>query len=300
MDQKSKKSFPPNTSSDKEIIKKILSEKESDTGVKDRMYAILYEASSADEVTMDTDLIDECVKAIDLIEGNEEHLSQEEIQTMRRKVDQRYKDWLNIQRKSRLKKLFVQSAAGLILVFFLSSAVASAFGYNLIQIVVGWGKETFDLSAQNQSNVQNDTHNMADKKTYGSIGEVMKDISSKPLLPGWLPDGFAFKYAEKFVRSDNTNVLLYYEDSANKAIVFDFSIYTDKAAADMSFAKDYSFEKDNNIVEVYEKNNLRHYIFQNIDRVQAVWNNLNVIYNVSGDVSADEMKKVIDSMNGGS
>jgi hypothetical protein len=166
--------------------------------------------------------------------------------------------------------------------------------------VVDWGKETFHLSAQNQSNGQNSNANIADRKIYGSIDEVLQDMPAKPLLPGWVPDGFAFKDAEKFIRSDNTNVILYYENNANKVMVFDFNIYTDQAAVDMSFTKDYSFEKDDNLVEVYEKNNAQHYIFQNINRVQAVWNSSNVIYNISGDVSADEMKKIIDSMNGGS
>lgn len=294
MDKKSTEPFPPPTSSDKKIIHEILAEKERDADVKDKMNGILYEASLADEATMDTDLIDECVKAIDLIEGHEGHLDQERIKAMRQKVDQKYKDWLKVQRKRTLKKLFVQSAAGLILVFFMSSAVASALGYNLIQIVADWGKDTFHLSAPNQSNGQGGNNNVTDRKIYGSIDDVLQDVAVKPLLPQWVPDGFAFKNAEKFIRLDNTNIVLYYENSANKTIVFDFEIYTDQASADASF------EKDDNIVEVYEKNNLRYYIFQNIDRMQAVWISSKVIYNVSGDVSAEEMKRIIDSMDGGS
>lgn len=294
MDKRSKEPIPPNTNSEKEIIKKILSEKERDADVKDRMYAILYEASLADEATMDTDLIDECIKALDLIEGREEHLDQEKMKAMRQNVGQKYKDWLRVQCKQRLKKLLAQIAAGLILVFFMSSAVASALGYNLVLTVVDWGKEAFHLSAQNQPNVQDNDHNIADKKNYGNIEEVLQDIAAKPLLPQWVPDGFAFKYAEKFARLDSTNIVLYYENSAHKTIVFDFEIYTDQSSADGSF------EKDDNMVEVYEKDNIPHYIFQNIDRVQAVWSSSNVIYNISGDVPADEMKKIIDSMNGGS
>lgn len=298
MDKRSTEPIPPDTNSDKEIIQEILAEKERDADVKDRMYAILYEASSADEATMDTDLIDECVKALDRIEGRAEHLDPGKIKAMRHKVDQKYEDWLKVQRKRRLKKRLVQSAAGLILVFFMSSAVAGAMGYNFIEIVADWGKDTFHLSAQNQSDGQNGGANIADKKIYSSVDEVFQDVAAKPLLPGWLPDGFAFKYAEKFNRSDNTNVVFYYEDGVNKAVIFEFIIYTDQAVADMSFAKDHSFEKDDTTVEVYEKNNVPHYIFQNINRVQAVWVINNVIYNVSGDVSADEMKKMIDSMNG--
>jgi hypothetical protein len=300
MDKKSTQ--PPfllNSGSDKEIIKKILAEKESDAVVRDKMYGILFEASLADDTIMDTDLIDECVKAIALIEGHEEHLSPEEINAMHQKVDQQYNDWLKTQRKRRIKKLFGQIAAGLILVFLMSSTVASAFGYNLIQIATDWGKDTFHLSVQNQPDGQNDNINKADRKTFASIEEVFKDVAAKPLLPGWVPDGFAFKYAEKFSRSDNINVVLYYQNNANEVIVFDYSIYTDKAAAGTSFAQEYDFEKDDSMVEVYKKDNLPHYIFPNLDRVQAVWSSSNVIYNISGDVSADEMKKIIDSVNGG-
>lgn len=45
---------------------------------------------------MDTDLIDECVKTIDLIEGNEEHIPDEKIKAMRQNVDQKYKDWQSV------------------------------------------------------------------------------------------------------------------------------------------------------------------------------------------------------------
>lgn len=78
----------PTISSDKEIIEKILLEKESDAIAKDKLYRILYEASQTDDINMDSDLINECVKTIDLIECNEEHLPEEKIRIMQRNVDQ--------------------------------------------------------------------------------------------------------------------------------------------------------------------------------------------------------------------
>lgn len=104
MDQKSHKSSHSNTNDDKEILKKILSEKESDAVVKDKMYKILHEASSADDISMDTDLIDECIKTINLIEGNEEPLSKERVKAMRQNIDRRYKEWQSIQQKNLSKK----------------------------------------------------------------------------------------------------------------------------------------------------------------------------------------------------
>lgn len=116
----------------------------------------------------------------------------------------------------------------------------------------------------------------------------------KPLLPEWVPDGFSFKYAEKFIRPDNTNVLLYYQDKSNKVIVFDLNIYNSNKSV-----TNISFEKDDSLVEIYEKSNMKHYILKNLGQVQAVWENSNILYNLSGDASADEIKKIIDSMYGG-
>lgn len=116
-------------------------------------------------------------------------------------------------------------------------------------------------------------------------------------MPKWVPDNFAFKYAEKFSRPDNTNILLYYQDSANKVIVFDLMIYDDKE--NHKTKENINFEKDNNLVEIYEHDNVNHYILQNLGQVQAIWNKSDVVYNISGDVSVAEMKKIINLMYGG-
>lgn len=116
MEQKSNKAFPADKSGDIEIIKKILSEKESDTLAKNKLYKILYEASSVEDISMDTDLIDECVKTLDFMEGNEKHLSKEKMKALRQNIDQKYNDWQKAQRKSGSKKLFAQIVACFVLI----------------------------------------------------------------------------------------------------------------------------------------------------------------------------------------
>lgn len=278
--------------SDKEIIRMILSEKESDVLVKEKLYRILYEASEVDEVSMDTDLIDECIKAINLIEGKEEYLSEEKMKTMRQNVDQAYKEWQSSQHKTLVGKRIAQVAAAFILIFFTSSTVASALGYNLFQSVVDWGKDTFNLSTQSQP-VEEGNSNVAERKTYSDIQEVIKDIPVKPLLPQWVPEGFVFKYGETFKLQNHSKALLYFQEDSGKVIVFDLSIYVEGEQA----VADTNFEKDENLVEVYEKDNIKHYILQNLGQTQAIWSLNNTVYNISGDISADELIKIIDSMN---
>lgn len=300
MDQKVNHPKPPDIRTDADIIREILSEKESDSAAKDKIYRILYESSLADEINMDTDLIKECVETIRLIEGDEEKLSAEKIRAMRQKIDLKYKQWRRAELKRRFSiKSAAVIAASLILIFSVTCTVANAFGYNLIQIAVHWGKETFNISAQRPSSMQEADNqnpgNISKSATYDSIEKAFEDIHPKPLLPGWLPDGFAFKYAEKFTRTEDTDILLYYGDSANRVIIFDFVVYKDSDET----VRDTSFEKDDNLVQVYEKNNIKHYILKNIDQYQAVWSYSNVVYNINGDISTDEIKKIIDSMYGG-
>ena len=292
MDNGLSEDFPAGTRNDKEIIADILAEEERDVDVVNKMYGILYEASLADEVTMDTDLIDECVKAIDLIEGREEHLDHEKIMALRYKVDRQYEEWQKVQRRHSLKKLFVHSAAGLILFFFMSSAVANALGYNPIELIVDWSKDTFHLSSPNNYNEQ-DYNNLAERKIHTSIDDALQGLAVTPLLPGWLPDGFVFAYAEEFTCLGDTKIVLCYENNAHKNIIFDIEIHGTQMSVDTFY------EKDENELVIYEKNNIPHYIFHNLDQIQAVWVNANIVYNISGDISVDEMKKIIDSMNGG-
>lgn len=277
---------------DIEIIKKILSEKENDAFMKEKLYRVLYEASSADEADMDTDLIDECVKAIDLIEGKEQNLSEEKIKALRQGIDRKYEDWLKSERKIAIRKRVVQVAACFLIVFFTSSVVANAFGYNLIQSVVHWGQDTFNLSSQNQPGEQGATPNITERKTYGSMDEVIKDISPETLLPEWVPDGFTFQYSEKYASPGNNKLLLYFQDTSDRVIIFDLVIYDDERQA----VADINFEKDENLVEVYEIDDSKHYILSNLGQIQAVWSNQNTVYNINGDVSAEEIKEIIRSM----
>lgn len=276
--------------SDKEIIRSILSERDNTALIKEKMYRILYEASSVDDVNMDTDLIDECVKIIDLLEGREEHLSADKIKASQELIEQKYQKWLKSQRKSSMQKRIPQIAAAVLLIFLASSAVANALGYNLIQSIVSWGQDTFHLSTSNQP----DGQNLLENKTYDSVEQALKDIPAGIYLPTWFPEGFEFKYAEKFAGPKSTDISLYYQDSAGQHLIINIKIYSD--VDDKGTAENVNFEKDENLVEVYTKDNIGHYIFSNLDQIQAVWLEANTAYNIMGDITPDEIKKIIESM----
>lgn len=284
-----------NTDSDKDIIRKILSEEESDAQALEKMYKLLQEASAADDSTMDTDLIDECIKTIGMLEGGQEHIPDEKLQKMKQTVKLKYDGSGKSMHKGSVGKALVRAAACFILVFSLTVVVANALGYNPVRMIIFWKEDTFNISAGNESSGGQDG-NAANGLSFERMNDAFEGISHAPMTPGWVPDGFGFKYAEKFARSDNVNILLNYENDDGGVIIFDYVIYDDTGK---NVKNETSFEKDSNKVEIYEKDGTEHYIFSNLGQVQAVWGKLNVIYNISGDISTDEMKTIIDSMYGG-
>ena len=273
-----------NTESNEDIIGKIIFDNESEEQALEKMYKMLQEASSADDLTMDTDLIDECVKTIRLLEGREDNMSPERLQEMKREIKSKYKASKGNGQKKIITKKFVRVAACLILIFSMTVA-ADAFGFNPVKMIVSWKEDTFNLLTKKENgNVQN--NNTSNSSTFAQIEDAFENIKPAPLIPKWIPDGFIFKYAEKFVRSDNVNILLNYESGDGRVIIFDYVIYNDAAKNTES---ETLFEKDS-------KNGINHHIFSNLNQVQAVWGRLNAIYNISGDISRDEIKKIIDDM----
>jgi hypothetical protein len=283
------------TDSDKDIIRKILSENESDAQALEKMYKLLHEASSADDLTMDTDLIDECIKTIGMLEDGQNHVPDGKLQKMRQEVKLKYTDLKKNRHKRIAGKTFVRVAACLIFAFSLTVVVANAFGYNPIKMIILWKDDTFNLYARNESS-DGQLDNVGNSSSFDRMDDAFEGLIPTPMMPGWIPEGFSFKYAEKFVRSYNVNILLNYENDDGEVIIFDYVIYNSHVK---NVEDETSFEKDSGEVEIYEKNGIKYYIFTNLEQVHAVWGKLNVIYNISGDISSDEMKKIIDYMYGG-
>jgi hypothetical protein len=278
---------------DAKIIKHILTERLDNAVIKEKMYRILYEASMSDDVNMDTDLIDECIQTLDIIDGNESYLTEEEKLIFLQGLDEKYRHYRKMQRKGKIRKVVGQISACFLTIFIMSSVVANAFGYNLMQKMLSWGKETLNLLIREQSDVEAG-HNISYKIVDSNVENILRDIEPKPLLPQWLPDGFIYQDSERVERQSNTNIILYYEDAKNRVIILDYVLYNSNRQI-----KEFAFEKDENKVEIYEKSNIKHYIFRNLDQVQVIWDDINGAYNIHGDISVEDMKKIINSIYGG-
>lgn len=142
------------------------------------------------------------------------------------------------------------------------------------------------------------TDNAPNDQTYESIDKAFENVESRPLLPEWLPEGFHFKYAEKFERTTNTRIMLYYSsEQADDILIIDYLLYKQGYVVEGGT----SFEKDETPVITFDQNGIKYYIFHNLEQTQVVWANTNLVININGRISVEEMKKMIESIptNGG-
>ncbi|MGB8450843.1 MAG: DUF4367 domain-containing protein [Anaerocolumna sp.] len=276
--------------SDTKIIKSIFLEKDNDITVRDKLYKLLYQASEVDEFNMDTDLINECVDTINLIEGDEVNIPDEKMAEIRQNIELLYKkSFWSAKGKHFLRTVSI-TAACILLVLSLTNVVAYSFGYNIIDVVSKWGTDHFNLFTGQEPETQG--NNITNRVIDTNMNKVLQDIKENPLLPGWLPEGFTFKYIEKYNRKDSINILLYYENETwnNRVIIFDYTIYHENPGSDISY------EKDDRLVEIYNKDGNKYYILENENQLQAIWHDSNTLYNINGDITTDEMKKIINNM----
>lgn len=276
--------------SDARIIKSILLENEEDTAIRNKLYKLLYQASEEDECNMDTDLVRECVDTLNLIEGEEEKIPEEKIEKMRQNVEVQYKKLNRGAKGKHFLRTVSVTAACILLVLALTNAVAYSFGYNIIDVVSGWGTDHFHLFTGQELSPQGD--NLAGRVIDTDMKTILKDMKEKPLLPGWLPNGFTFKYIEKYTRTDSVDLVFYYENKtgSNRVIILDWTVYHENQGSDISY------EKDERLVEIYNKDGNNYYILENGNQLQAVWHDTSALYSINGDINAEEMKKIINHM----
>lgn len=274
-------------------FKEILSPKEDDIAIKDKMYRLTYEALEGDTVNVDIDLIDECVKTIALLDERE-MVSEEKIEVMRKKVDEKYLQWNKKEKKRFLNtKILTRVAACLIIIFMTSNVIANVFGYNILKLVMQWSEETFHLGG-NTEDVEGSHNNIEQGiiagEIYNNMDEALKKVEDKPMIPKKIPKGFSFEYAEK-ISVSNFTMLIFHYINEDREIIVELSIYDNNSTPRNSL-----LEKDDTPVEIYKKNGVDHYIMKNNDKIQVIWNYFNTIYAISGDITVEETELMIDSI----
>lgn len=176
------------------------------------------------------------------------------------------------------------AAAAVVAILILGSITARAFGFNIWETVVKWTQETFHFGEWGDSNADSDLH-------FTSLQEALEEGNTASwLVPTWIPEGFVMvdvtveqtplqkKYVAKYT----------YGEQVLRITVQD---YLDKIPVYV--------EQSEGLTEEYEVAGVTYYIFANNKQVRATWLNGSYECDISGDVTIEELKKMIDSIQKG-
>lgn len=188
---------------------------------------------------------------------------------------------------------WMKSAAILIIalgLLLIGSASADAMGFDLFGMVAHWTAEVFHFADATQGTEFTEPE-QGKAGEYTSLQEALDAYGiDQKIAPKWIPEEYKFVEVEAFVNP------------------FEKSIYAIYGKADLSIqisirqvtgGEPEQIEKSEGFIEIYEVNDIHYYIFQNNKRIQALWVLDDCECLIAGDLTIDEIKLIIDSIQKG-
>lgn len=178
------------------------------------------------------------------------------------------------------------AAAAVVLIVGVPLTVKALNWEKIWNAVATWTKDTFSFVGDGQPEV--DTPTPYSEIEYDSLQQALAMKGQEAaLLPTWIPDGFTL---------DNLDVR---ENPVQKYYV---AIYKngDKdltvSVRSYSEADPERIEISGDMLEIYTVLGVDYYIFSNYDRVRAMWLFNSHECSISGEITVEELKQMIDSI----
>lgn len=163
--------------------------------------------------------------------------------------------------------------------------VADASGAGVIGRLIEWGTETFSLRPASGV-MELET---ADENGFRSLEEALAYYEvENPAIPTWIPERYAVEEIIVFESNDSAIISGKYTADGQKLLI----------RASIPFGEAFTFET--NIADEYvpytAKNGISFILSGNSKLDRAVWTTDDYSYSVTGDITEDELKQVLDSV----
>ena len=177
------------------------------------------------------------------------------------------------------------ATAAVLAILFAGSITAKAFGINIWKVAIQWTQETFHFGEWGNSATDDDL-------PYTSLREALEKRKITTLLvPNWFPDGYELVDI-KVEHTPGKNIYKAEYSDGKQFLVMTVQDYLD---GDPIFV-----EQNDGLVEKYEVAGTTYYLFSNYEYNRAVWLIESYECDISGEVTIDDLKKMIDSIQKGS
>ena len=180
----------------------------------------------------------------------------------------------------------VTAVAAILAVVLFSAMTAQAMGIDIWGIVVNWTQDTFHFGTAHQDEIIDPIN--SDEREFSSLQEALSHLLiDTNLAPSWFPDGYNLADIEIHESPMQLMILAIYQ---NKEKMIKIQI-KDYVATDSE-----QVEQSDPLIEEYESNGTVYYIFADNANLQAVWIKENYECYISGPLTIDEIRSMIDSI----
>jgi len=190
-----------------------------------------------------------------------------------------------------------RAAAALAALLVLASAAAAAAGCDLLELLARWTAEEITLAPGQIDYADPDDLHIPDKpEEYASLQEALSAYGlNRPVTPRRFPEGFVME--DLIVDNESSSSVIIFaafycrgEDS----LVLQVDIYLKQEyGAHHAFGH---FQKDEGDPVPYEAGGVTHLLTTNAGRHVALWANGPAECAVSGDITMEELKDMLDSI----
>ena len=180
-------------------------------------------------------------------------------------------------------------------------------GQSLLESLVSWTGSTFTfLPQEDTSEEPANLPSLADpsfsareefsddetysKVVYQQVEEAVADLTDRPVLPTWYPEGSLLTRVEENPMDDGYMLLAAFSLNGEE---FHICVTAYNSEEEMDTA---NYEKNEGSPEEYYVNGIPHYIMGNMARNVAIWRNGNVECSIQGFLTVDQLKQMIDSI----
>ena len=176
------------------------------------------------------------------------------------------------------------AAAAVLVILIFGSMTAKAFGINFWKTIVQWTQETFQFGEWGKSNTDDDL-------PYASLQEALeKRKITEPLVPTWIPDGYKL-VSITVDQNPKQNKYRAIYTNCEKELKITVQDHLDKGPLYV--------EQSEGLIEEYVVSGIVYYIFMDNDLAKAKWIKASYECSISGNLTIEEMKMMINSIEEG-
>lgn len=186
--------------------------------------------------------------------------------------------------------LYKKLIAAAVLVLLLGSVTVQAFGWNVFGAIAHWTSEIFQMKDNSTPHARIRTNPLAEDEEvyYDTLEEAVEAFGiTEAIVPKRLPE--RFKLTRVWATNKASGVIICADYvSGDEALQIRYT-----EVDNLNFS---SLEQEDNDVEVDFKGKIKHYLLSDLGRQKAFWQNGELECRISGNITKQEMKDIVDSI----